>query len=54
MILAEFKHESEDYQKLCANVPGIIMAILVDKVVEAAYLAGLEHGINRGIMAGKK
>ena len=54
MTLAEFKETSEDCLTLYANVPSFNMAILADKVVEAAYQAGLEHGIKRGVMAGNK
>ena len=54
MILSEFKEQSEDYQTLRVTVPSFRMAILLAKVVEAAYQAGLEHGTTRVIMAGKK
>ena len=54
MTLAEFKETSGDFKILSSVVSGISMIVLVNKVAEAAYQAGLEQGITRRIMAGKK
>ena len=54
MTLIEFKRQSEAYKELRDSVPGPDLVVLVFRAIAEAYQAGLEHGIKRGVMAGKK
>lgn len=54
MTLPEFKQASDAYKELRDSVPGPALVVLVFRAIAEAYQAGLEHGIKRGIMAGKK